>query len=508
MTEDYLRDIVILGGGAAGWMAAALLARKLASRGARIRLVESEDIGIIGVGEAATPALLKYNILTGIDEADFVRKTQGTFKLGIEFCDWGIVGNRHFHAFSDFGHVVEGVSAHHYWLRLRQAGEKHPIDDYSFPYWIAKSGRFAPTDPASPKYLHSYHFDAGLYARYLRDIAETLGVERIEGKMISISRDGESGNITALRLENGIEVPGDFFIDCTGFASELLGKALQTPFIDWSHWLLCNRAIAMPSTGQSQPHPFTRSTAHEGGWRWTIPLQHRTGNGIVYSSHHWSDEAALDALKTSVEGEPLAEPRLFSFTSGRREVFWNHNCLALGFASGFLEPLESTGIQFIVTGLARLLQYFPGKSCDPALRDEYNRDAVLEMERARDFIIAHYCLSQRPESLWLACRKMALPDFLRHKLEVWRASGQVVLGEFESYAEPSWVAILLGNGAVPAHYSMLADLYPLDEIRKGMIGRREEMIRAANSVPPHQAYIDRYCKASGAVFSHRVPQSV
>lgn len=495
MNDDQLRDIVILGGGTAGWMAAALFAGKLGSSGARIRLVESEDIGIIGVGEATTPALTRYHILSGIDEADFVRKTQGTFKLGIEFWDWGTVGNRHFHAFGDYGHVVEGVSAHHYWLRLRQAGEKYPIDDYSFPYWIAKSGRFAPTDPASPKYLHAYHFDAGLYARYLREIAEARGVERIEGKVTSVSRNADSGNIETLHLANDVAVSGDFFIDCTGFASELLGKALQTPFIDWSHWLLCNRAIAMPSTVDSQPHPFTRSTAHEGGWRWTIPLQHRTGNGMVYSSDHWSDDAALDALKSSVGGEPLAEPRLFNFTSGRRQVFWSHNCVALGFAGGFLEPLESTGIQFIVTGLARLLQYFPGKSCDFSLRDEYNRDAILEMERARDFIIAHYCLSQRPESLWQTCREMALPDFLRHKLEVWRACGQVVLGELESYSEPSWVAILLGNGAVPSRYNVLANLYPLEDIRKGMIGRREEMMRAAYTVPPHSAYIDRYCKA-------------
>ncbi|MBO9707944.1 MAG: tryptophan 7-halogenase [Caulobacter sp.] len=498
MNSGHQQDIVILGGGAAGWIAAALLAKRTDRRQTRITLVESEEIGIIGVGEATIPVLAQCNALLGIEEADFIRSTQGTFKLGIEFCDWGVAGNRHFHAFSDYGHPVEGVSAHHYWLRLRQAGDERPIDDYSFAYAVAKNNSFAPTDPQNPRYHHAYHFDAALYARYLRNVATELGVQRIEGKMTRCELDGASGDITAIHLGNGVTVPGDLFLDCTGFASELLGKALGTPFVDWSRWLLCNSAIAVPSKRTGAPMPFTRSTAHAGGWRWTIPLQHRSGNGMVYSSEFWSDEAAREALLSHIDGEPLAEPRLFRFTSGHRQQFWNRNCVGIGFASNFLEPLESTGLQLIVMGVMKLLQYFPQRTIDPVLRDEYNRISTLEIERIRDFIIAHYHLSRRPEPLWSACRDIEIPDSLRHKLEVWNASGQIALGASESHLEPSWAAILLGNGAVPARYNVAADLHPLEQIRRGMQLRREEIVRTAQTVPSHQDFIDRNCKAPQA----------
>jgi tryptophan halogenase len=493
MNSDHLRNIVILGGGAAGWITAALLAKRIDRHQTRITLVESDQIGIIGVGEATVPLLAQTNALLGIDEFDFVRSTKGTFKLGIEFCDWGVAGNRHFHAFSDYGHPVEGISTHHYWLRMRQSGDDHPIDDYSFAYAVAKNNNFA---PQNERYHYAYHFDAGLYARYLRDVATELGVQRIEGKMTHFDLDPESGNITAIHLADGQTVPGDFFLDCTGFASELLGKALDTPFVDWSHWLLCNSAIAVPSSRAGAPMPFTRSTAHAGGWRWTIPLQHRCGNGMVYSSDHWSDEAARDALLGSIDGEPLAEPRLFRFTSGHRKQFWNRNCVGIGFASSFLEPLESTGIQLIIMGVLKFLKFFPKPVIDPVLRDEYNRISTVEIERIRDFIIAHYHLSRRPEPLWSACRDMEIPDSLQHKLDVWNASGQIALGDFESYMEPSWVAILLGNGAVPERYAVAADLYPLEQIRTGLKLRREEVMRSAQAVSSHQDFIDRNCKAA------------
>jgi tryptophan halogenase len=495
MNSGHQQDIVILGGGAAGWIAAALLAKKTDRRQTRITLVESEEIGIIGVGEATIPILAQGNALLGIDEFDFVRATQGTFKLGIEFCDWGEAGNRHFHAFSDYGHPVEGVATHHYWLRLRQTGDDRPIDDYSFAYAVAKNNNFEPSDPQNSRYHHAYHFDAALYARYLRDVATELGVQRIEGKMTHFDLDGESGNITVIHLANGTTVPGDLFLDCTGFASELLGKALGTPFVDWSRWLLCDSAIAAPSSRAGPIPPFTRSTAHAGGWRWTIPLQHRAGNGMVYNSDLWNDEAARDALLGAIDGELLAEPRLFRFTSGHRREFWSRNCVGIGFASSFLEPLESTGLQLIVMGVLKLLQYLPQKAADPVLRDEYNRLSTLEIERIRDFIIAHYYLSRRPEALWSACRELEIPDSLQHKLDVWKASGQIALRDSESYMEPSWIAILLGNGFVPDRYAVSADLHPLEQIRTGMKLRREEIMRSAQAVPSHQQFIERHCAA-------------
>jgi tryptophan halogenase len=496
MSSGHQQRIVILGGGAAGWIAAALLAKRTDRRQLRITLVESEQIGIIGVGEATTPLLAHCNFLLGIDEFDFVRNTQGTFKLGIEFCDWGVVGNRHFHSFGDYGHPVEAVSTHHYWLRARQSGDDHPIDDYSFAYAVAKNNKFAPSEGQNSRYHHAYHFDAGLYAAYLRDVATGLGVERIEGKMTHCDLDGESGNIAAIHLANGDTVPGDLFLDCTGFASELLGKALGTPFVDWSRWLLCNSALAVPSKNTGAPTPFTRSTAHAGGWRWTIPLQHRSGNGMVYSSDFWSDDAARDALVSSIDGELLGEPRLFRFISGHRQQFWNRNCVGIGFASNFLEPLESTGIQLIIMAVLKLIQYFPQPTIDPVLRDRYNRLSIREVERMRDFIIAHYYLSRRPEPLWSACRDIEIPDTLRHKLDVWKAGGQVALDDSESYTEPSWTAILLGNDFVPARYHVAADLYPLEQIRTGMQLRREEIVRSAQAVTSHQDYIDRHCKAA------------
>jgi len=496
MDSGHPQDIVILGGGAAGWIAAALLAKKIGRDQARITLIESEEIGIVGVGEATVPLLAQCNALLGIDEFDFVRKTQGTFKLGIEFCDWGTSGNRHFHAFSDYGHPVEGVQAHHYWLRLRQSGDNTPIDDYSFAYAVAKNNNFAPSDPNDARYHHAYHFDAALYARYLRDVAIDLGVQRIEGKMTHVDLDGESGDIAAIHLADGQMVRGDFFLDCTGFASELLGKALDTPFVDWSHWLLCDSAIAVPSKATGAPMPYTRATAHAGGWRWTIPLQHRSGNGMVYNSDFWGDDDARDALLGSIDGEPLAEPRLFRFISGHRKQFWNRNCVGIGFSSNFLEPLESTGIQLIVMGVLKLIRYFPQRIIDPVLRDEYNRLSTGEIERIRDFIIAHYYLSRRPEPLWSACRDIAIPDSLRHKLDVWNASAQIALDDLESYKEPSWVAILLGNGVVPRRYAASADLFPLEQIRTGMQLRREEIVRSAQQVPSHRDFIDRHCKAA------------
>jgi tryptophan halogenase len=495
MTTEPVRSLTILGGGAAGWMTAALLARQFAPIGLSVTVLESEEIGIIGVGEASVPILRQFNTMLGIDEHEFLRQVQGSYKLGIEFQDWGEAGNVHFHGFGDYGKPIEGVLPHQYWLRLREEGDAAPLDDYSFPYAMARRNKFAPGDSRS-NYLHAFHFDALLYARMLRGIAENLGVERIEGRMVEAELDGETGDIRALRLADGREVGGDLFIDCTGFATALLGKALGTRFIDWSHWLPMDRALAVPSRREAAPQPFTRSTARAAGWQWRIPLQHRTGNGLVYCSSLMSDDAARAELLANLEGEPLAEPRGFKFRSGRHEVAWNRNCVAIGFAYGFLEPLESTAIQLIQTAIGWLIEYFPGAGINPAGRDEFNRITALEMERIRDFIIAHYCVTRRSEPLWQMCREMELPETLQHKLEIWENCARLPLFDAESHQLPSWVAILIGNGFIPKNHDLMADRMPLDRLRHGMAALRAEIARSAAALPGHGAYLDRHCKAA------------
>jgi tryptophan halogenase len=492
-----MRSVVILGGGAAGWMAAAMLARQFAPIGISVTVVESEEIGIIGVGEASVPILRQFNAMLGIDEHEFLRQTRGSYKLGIEFRDWGQVGNVHFHGFGDYGKAIDGVLPHQYWLRLRQEGDPEPLEDYSYPYAMARRKKFAPAEFGKSNYLHAFHFDALLYAHMLRGVAESLGVQRIEGKMVGVELDGESGDIRALRLADGRQVAGEFFIDCSGFAAALLGKALGTPFIDWSHWLPMDRALAVPSSRDGAPDPFTRSTARAAGWQWRIPLQHRTGNGLVYCSNFMSDEAARDELLGNLEGPPLAEPRGFKFRSGRHEVAWTRNCLAMGFAYGFLEPLESSAIQLIQTAIGWLIEYFPAAGITPAHRAEYNRITALEMERIRDFIIAHYCVTRREEPLWAMVRGMELPDTLKYKLEIWEQCGRLPLFDAESHQLPSWVAILIGNGFLPKHYDVGAGRMPIDSLRNGMAALRAQLARAAAALPEHGAYLDRHCRAEG-----------
>ncbi|MDE1916709.1 MAG: tryptophan 7-halogenase [Sphingomonadales bacterium] len=496
MSETPIGSITILGGGTAGWMAATMLARRLSHQRMTITLVESEEIGIIGVGEATVPVFRLFNETLGLDEHEFMRATRGSYKLGIKFCDWGVVGNTHFHGFGDYGEPLQAVAPHQHWMRLRQSGETAPIDDYSAPYALARKGKFTPADPRDPRYSHAYHFDAALYARALRNHAEAAGVRRVEGRLADVEQDSETGHIRSLILTDGTRVDGDFFLDCTGFAAELIGKRLHVPFEDWTHWLPCDSAIAVPSVRSAPPAPFTRSTAVKAGWIWRIPLQHREGNGIVYASTHMDDAEAEAILLGQLAGEPLATPRRFRFKAGHRAQFWHGNCVALGFASGFLEPLESTGIQLIQNGIGRLIEYFPDRRFDPSVAAEYNRVVRVEWERIRDFIIAHYCVSQRSEPFWQAARAMEIPPTLRYKLDVWRATGRIPLLDGESYQEPSWAAILLGNGFLPKRYDPLADTLPLEAARGAMARRREDLARAGRAAPDHQAYLERHCKAA------------
>ena len=475
--DHRIRSIVIVGGGTAGWMAAAVLARFHLP----VLVVESEEVGTVGVGEATVPVIQALNGLLGFDEADFIRKTCATFKLGIEFRDWVAAGHTHFHFFGDFGAPIEGIPPHHHWLKLRQLGDPTPLAEYSLPYVMGKLGRFS---SAQQGYKYAYHFDAGLYAAYLRTDAESRGARRKEGKVVDVSLRGEDGFIQALTLESGERIAAEFFIDASGFRGLLIGAALGVGYEDWSRWLPCDRAVAVPCARSGAARPYTISSARPAGWQWRIPLQHRVGNGYVYCSQFVGDDEAADTLLGSLEGGVLAEPRLLRFTTGRRKEFWSRNCVAIGLAAGFMEPLESTSIQLIQTALARLIEMCPDRQLDPMISAEYNRASVNEWDRIRDFLILHYSATQRDDApLWQYCRSMPLPDSLQYKMDVFRSSGRVPLLSEESYQESSWVSIFLGQNVFPRRYDPLVDNINVEHLKRGMLQRRQAIRRLAEGMP-------------------------
>ena len=503
MSDNRIRHVLIVGGGTAGWMAAATLARLLPKGEVGVRLIESEEIGTIGVGEATVPLMQIFNGMLGLDERDFVRATQGSFKLGIEFVDWGTIGNRHFHCFGDFGEFIDGIAPHHYWMKLRELGDPTPLEDYCFPTVLAKKNRFAPPSMRGNEpehYKYAYQFDASLYARYLRGYAERLGVERIEGRIVDAAQQPETGFLEAVTTDDGRRLEADLFIDCSGFQGLLIERSLKAGYEDWSKWLPCDRAVAQPSEHGGPLTPYTRSTAREAGWQWRIPLQHRVGNGYVYSSGFISDHEAAATLLANLEGKALAEPRLLKFTGGHRRKFWHKNVVALGLASGFLEPLESTSIMLIQTGIARLIEMFPDKDFAPILEQEYNRMCIREYEKVRDFIIAHYCLTQRTDSeLWRYVAAMDLPDTLQSKMEIFFARGILPLEGDESFHEPSWISIFFGQERLPTRYDPMVDRVDTERLKAGMRHRRETIERLSNGLPLHSEFIARTCPAPQAV---------
>lgn len=461
MDDRKIQNIVIVGGGTAGWMAAAAMARLL-DRSTMITLVESDEIGTVGVGEATIPPIINYNNMLGIDGDEFLAATKATFKLGIEFVDWGAPGERYFHPFGCHGQDFQGVHFHQLYLREGKRRGLGDIAQWSMSAMAASLGRFARPSPDSPLPLsqlaYAFHFDAGLYARFLRGIAERGGVRRVEGKIVAARRHAESGNVDSVRLADGTDVGADLFIDCSGFRGLLIEEEFKTGYEDWTHWLPCDRAIAVPSRYDGQPDPFTRSTARSGGWQWRIPLQHRMGNGLVYSSSCLGDAEAESSLLAYLEGEALAEPRRLSFTTGRRKLAWKGNVVSLGLSSGFIEPLESTSIHLIQSGIVKLLALFPDKTFNPVERDEYNRQMQEVFEDVRDFIILHYKATRRNDSdFWNYCRGMSIPDSLAAKLELWRAKGRLFREGRELFGTASWVAVLLGQGIVPEQHEPAAD---------------------------------------------------
>jgi tryptophan halogenase len=497
-SDNLPKSLVILGGGTAGWMAAALFSRALGRRCA-ITLVESEAIGTVGVGEATIPPIRGFNQTLGLDEREFLRETKGAYKLGIEFHGWTRPGETYFHPFGVYGVAPDPGYFHQYWLKLTAQNRAGPLDDYSLCAQAARRGRFGQqsTDPRSPlsTFGSAFHFDAGLYARYLRGHAEARGVKRIEGKIASVQQHGETGDVTGLTLESGQAIEGDLFIDCSGFRGLLIEGALQTGYDDWTHWLPCDRAVAVPCANGGDFTPYTRSTADAAGWRWRIPLQHRIGNGYVYSSRHIDDEAAAARLMANLDGEAQADPRFLRFTTGRRKLPWNRNVVALGLASGFLEPLESTSIHLIQTAIIRLLNLLPIGGDDVVARDEYNRLTIQEMEHIRDFIILHYFINGRSGPLWEACRAMSVPESLHRKLEVFRSRGRVVQLPDELFAEASWIAVLLGQGVTPHGYEPMADARDPADVARRMAGMKNHIAKVVAQMPTHAAFISEHCRA-------------
>jgi tryptophan halogenase len=501
MNEHAIRRVVIVGGGTAGWMTAAAFSALLNSRTIEIVLIESDEIGTVGVGEATIPPLQAFNHMVGIAEDEFLAASYGTFKLGIEFVDWGAKGERYFHPFGPHGQDYRGVHFHQLYLRESKRRQLPDIREWSMSGVAAELGRFGRPAPHAPMPLpqlgYAFHFDAGLYAQFLRRHAEARGVKRIEGKIVDVAQDGETGHVTTVQLAAGETIAGELFIDCSGFRGLLIEEKLGTGYEDWSHWLPCDRAAAVPSKLTGQPDPFTRSTARGAGWQWRIPLQHRMGNGLVYSSAHLERDEAARLLLANLESEALAEPRHLSFTAGRRRLAWNANVVSLGLSCGFIEPLESTSIHLIQSGIAKLLALFPDRRFDPAERAEYNRQMQDVYEDVRDFIILHYKATRRRDSeFWNYCRTMDVPEKLSAKLDLWRSKGRIFREGAELFSTPSWVAVLLGQGIVPEDYEPAAEAMDAAELSDVIDRMRLSYRHMAEQMPTHADFIARACPAA------------
>ena len=500
---DGIDHVVIVGGGTAGWMTAAGLTHMLGPTGVKVTLIESEAIGVVGVGEATLPHIKAFNDTIGIDEAEFMAATSATFKLGIEFVDWGRKGDSYIHPFGEFGLPNEGVAFHHYWRKFADQPGTGDLDQYSLPVVACRKARFQPPseDPRSvlSTYRYAYQFDTLQYAPFMRAHAEKSGVKRIEGKVVDVALDPENGRVRDLTLENGQVIAGDLFVDCTGFFGLLIERHLQTGYDDWSEWLPADRAVAVPCQSAGPLLPYTRATAHEAGWSWRIPLQHRTGNGHVYSSRFLSDDAACDTLLAGLEGERLADPRFLRFVTGKRRKLWNRNVVAIGLSGGFLEPLESTSIYLIQEGISKLVELFPQTQDCVVETREYNHWMDLQFERIRDFLILHYHATMRDDSdFWNHMRTMRVPGTLEARLDLFRAHGHVSAYDHGLFLVPSWIAVLIGQGVMPDACDARVANLPDDHVRQHLAGLRGHMDKAANNMEDHAAFLSRYAAMRGA----------
>ena len=500
-----VNKVVIVGGGTSGWMCAAAIAR-MAPPGVTITLVESDTIGVIGVGEASIPPLIEFNEFLGLNENDILRECQGTFKLGIEFVDWLELGHSYFHPFGFYGRDTPEFAFHQLWLRLNKlaqsgrisADQAGDINEYNLCAMAARLGRFARPQGGQDSILstlrHAYHFDSARYGQLLRRYAEQRGVIRQEGLVEQIRQHPDTGMIQSLVLSDDRELEGELFIDCSGFKALLLDGAMHSEFIDWSQYLPCDRALALSTRGNGTPDPFTRATADQYGWRWRIPLQARTGNGYVYASAFADEDQVHKQLLAGAEGESLTAPLALKFRTGHRRAFWQKNCVAIGLAGGFIEPLESTSIHLAQVGIQRLINLWPGRGFNTAEIAHYNQLMTSDYERLRDFIVLHYSATRRRDSeFWRYVGNMAIPDTLAAKLEIFRGSGRVIAAPDDLFTPHSWLAVMLGQGISPANYDALVDRIPEAALIQNMQGLKNAVSKTASSLPRHDDYLKHYC---------------
>lgn len=494
--NKVIKKVVVLGGGTAGWMSATLI-KKLLGPSLDVELVESDLIGTIGVGEATIPPIKLFNNVLGLNEADFLKETKATIKLAIKFENWKNQGESYFHTFGAPGKSVPFCQFHHYYMRAKQLGLKESLWDFDLNYLLSIEGKFAhiKTKDSSIEVTNAYHFDAGLYAQYLRKHSEKLGVIRTEGLVEDVNQCQETGFIQSLILKDGQVIEGDLFIDCSGFKGLLIQEKLNTGYDDWSHWLQCDRAIAVPSERLDETLPYTRSIAHSAGWQWRIPLQHRNGNGLVYSSSHYTDEQATEILMNNLDSKPIGEPKVIQFKTGRRRKQWNKNVIAIGLSSGFLEPLESTSIHLIQSAIVRLIHTFPHAGIKDIEVAEYNRQSKIEFEQIRDFLILHYHVNERTDSrFWRDMREMEIPDTLANKIELFRKGGKIFPDQNNLFAESSWLQVMMGQGIEPEDYHPIANNIPDEQILDIMAKMKKIKEEPISQIPSHDEFIKHVCK--------------
>jgi tryptophan halogenase len=500
MNPNAIKKIVIVGGGTAGWMAAAALAKKFSACNIQIVLVESEAIGTVGVGESTIPHIRHFNQFLEIDENVFIAETKATFKLGIAFKNWGVQGSDYIHPFGPLGHDISGVEFHHYWLRMQREGSVFSLDNYSVAAMAARAGKFQhpslDRENLLSNYSYAFHFDAALYAKYLRNYSEVRGVVRQEGVVVETKLDSVTGFIQSIVLDSGVVVDGDLFIDCTGFKGLLIDKALHAEFEDWSHWLVCDKAIAVPcESSEKMLTPYTQAIAHKAGWQWRIPLQHRTGNGHVYASDYMSEDEATAILLNNLDGATLAEPKSFTFKAGKRKQNWKKNCVAIGLASGFLEPLESTSIYLIQVGIQKLIEFFPDKSFFEANTAEFNYQVDAEYTRIRDFIIMHYKETRRDDSeFWVRCKNMSVPAALQQRQDLFGQTGFVDREQYGVYE-----SVCIGQGLLPKHYDFKINQYSSENIMKYLQNIRMDINAAVQQMPSAKQYIEKMVAANSVM---------